>query len=417
MPNKPSSLGSSQYHKLPYTENLDDYRPGGYHPVLLGDSFKNGRYVILNKLGYGGASTVWLAHDKLEDQCIALSIIMSEGPRGTVERQLGTLRHLAQGPADHPGRRNILIPLDEFEISGPNGRHTCFVTTVMGQSISVATKRAQGIASRVLPLGMAKRAVNDLAQAVAYMSTCGVVHGDLHPGNLLLSLSDDDSHGVEEIRSICGPPRTAPVARADGQAIPGNVPRYGVEAAFEREFDPSVFSGHIKVADFGDAFFQDQPPEQTSDLGPYVLPEYTSPQLMSISIDVWLLGCAMYQIVSGHDLFGVPDDPASLVVSRFSEALGKPPDFLIEDWKRRMKDLPVLHDYPTQPLSKRVRELIEGSQLRGMKDRRQEFRDADAKKLETLLEVVLVYDPERRPSIQEVLKHPAMEYFRIESTA
>jgi serine/threonine-protein kinase SRPK3 len=182
MPNKPSSR-SSQYHKLPYTENPDDYRPGGFHPVHLGDSFKDGRYVILNKLGYGGASTVWLAHDNLEDRGVALSIIMSEGPRGTVERQLGTLGHLAEGPVDHPGRRNLLIPLDEFEISGPNGRHTCFATTVMGQSISVATKRAQGVATRVLPLGMAKRAVMDLAQAIAYMSACGVVHGGMFNGN------------------------------------------------------------------------------------------------------------------------------------------------------------------------------------------------------------------------------------------
>jgi serine/threonine-protein kinase SRPK3 len=183
---------------------------------------------------------------------------------------------------------------------------------------------------------------------------------DLHPGNVLLSLSVDDSHTLEEIKAICGAPRTYPITRVDGEPIPDNLPRYGVEAAFERDFDPSVFSGHIKVADFGDAFFQDQPPDQTSDLGPYVLPEYTSPQLMSSSIDVWMLGCAIYQIISGYDLFGVPDDPASLVTSRFTEALGQPPDFLMADWKRRMKDLPVLHEHPTQTNSSRVRELVEG---------------------------------------------------------
>lgn len=45
-------------------EGLDRYRPGGYHPVVVGDTFKDGRYMIYNKLGYGGYSTVWLAHDK-----------------------------------------------------------------------------------------------------------------------------------------------------------------------------------------------------------------------------------------------------------------------------------------------------------------------------------------------------------------
>ena len=45
-------------------ENILDYRPGGYHPVALGDAVKDGRYIIRHKLGYGGFSTVWVARDK-----------------------------------------------------------------------------------------------------------------------------------------------------------------------------------------------------------------------------------------------------------------------------------------------------------------------------------------------------------------
>ncbi len=44
-------------------EDLRLYCPGGYHPVHLGDLFKNGRYEVLNKLGFGSFSTVWLARD------------------------------------------------------------------------------------------------------------------------------------------------------------------------------------------------------------------------------------------------------------------------------------------------------------------------------------------------------------------
>ena len=44
-------------------ENFLDYRPGGYHPVALGDTMKDGRYKIHHKLGYGGFSTVWVARD------------------------------------------------------------------------------------------------------------------------------------------------------------------------------------------------------------------------------------------------------------------------------------------------------------------------------------------------------------------
>lgn len=45
-----------------FEENPERYCPGGYHPVHLGDVFDD-KYVIIQKLGYGQYSTVWLARD------------------------------------------------------------------------------------------------------------------------------------------------------------------------------------------------------------------------------------------------------------------------------------------------------------------------------------------------------------------
>lgn len=46
-------------------EPLHRYKPGGYHPVHLGDEMSDKRYRIVHKIGYGGYSTVWLAKDRL----------------------------------------------------------------------------------------------------------------------------------------------------------------------------------------------------------------------------------------------------------------------------------------------------------------------------------------------------------------
>ncbi|KAG5463005.1 MAG: hypothetical protein BJ554DRAFT_2428 [Olpidium bornovanus] len=45
-------------------EDLKDYCKGGYHPVSIGDVFKeDGRYRVVRKLGWGHFSTVWLVWD------------------------------------------------------------------------------------------------------------------------------------------------------------------------------------------------------------------------------------------------------------------------------------------------------------------------------------------------------------------
>lgn len=64
-------------------ENMSLYQPGGFHPVSLGDTFKNGRYIVRHKLGWGGFATVWLAKDTM----FALN------PPSTSPQQISVLVH------------------------------------------------------------------------------------------------------------------------------------------------------------------------------------------------------------------------------------------------------------------------------------------------------------------------------------
>ncbi|KAJ0344350.1 hypothetical protein COL26b_010886 [Colletotrichum chrysophilum] len=50
------------------------YQEGFLHPVQLGDQLSDGRYTIINKLGNGSFSTVWLAHDEVLSRKVAIKI-------------------------------------------------------------------------------------------------------------------------------------------------------------------------------------------------------------------------------------------------------------------------------------------------------------------------------------------------------
>lgn len=45
-------------------EDPEDYKEGGYHPVRVGELYKDGQYRVIRKLGWGHFSTVWLVQDQ-----------------------------------------------------------------------------------------------------------------------------------------------------------------------------------------------------------------------------------------------------------------------------------------------------------------------------------------------------------------
>lgn len=54
-------------------EGIQDYKIGGYHPVHVGEVLIN-RYVVIQKLGWGHFSTVWLCKDFKYKTYVAVKI-------------------------------------------------------------------------------------------------------------------------------------------------------------------------------------------------------------------------------------------------------------------------------------------------------------------------------------------------------
>lgn len=220
------------------------------------------------------------------------------------------------------------------------------------------------------------------------------------------------AHDYRSIADFCGSPKTTPVVRIDGQSLPESMPKYSVESAFQKEFEPSLFSGHIKISDFGDSFLVASPPHQMLARGPFILPEFASPRYRTPAIDVWMVGAAIFQIISGRDLFGIVNDPTKLVLKRFMDTLGRPPPFLLKDWNKFLnEDLSVV-EIPQRSLSTRVYEIKDGSSVLEMIARHDEFSSEDIKALTRLLGLLLRYAPAERAQISEVLQSSDMAFFR-----
>lgn len=137
---RPSRL-SSHHHKsivmrthwIEDTWYLERYGPGGYHTVVIGDVLGD-RYQIVDKLGCGGCSTVWLARDVDRSIYVALK-----------SRHIGFKTWRDGGPGKICPRPGVLLPpnlvassgqdaippvLDKFTASGPNGVRLCHSTTL-----------------------------------------------------------------------------------------------------------------------------------------------------------------------------------------------------------------------------------------------------------------------------------------------
>ncbi len=168
----PSNTWDPTYYWQEGVENIERYRVGGYHPIQLGDQFSHGRYQVIHKLGYGSFSTVWLARDHIDNRYVSLKVVTAAASKLNSEAKI--IHRLRQGNADHPGRNFVLSSLDEFSIEGPNGRHQCLVSDVVGSSITEAKEATE---HGMLPVKTARGIAAQLALGLAYIHSCDVRHG------------------------------------------------------------------------------------------------------------------------------------------------------------------------------------------------------------------------------------------------
>ncbi|KAI9052330.1 hypothetical protein LZ554_003680 [Drepanopeziza brunnea f. sp. 'monogermtubi'] len=289
--------GISKFEKV---EDVQYYTEDGFHPVSIGDNFKDGKYRIVHKLGNGAFATVWLAHDVEEERYVAIKIALADFSKKFSDVSLKIFHRIQEYIDRGKSAKFIDLPIENFWVDGPNGCHFCTVSRFLGPSITAVTQNKCYVDTK-----SCQRMGLQLAQTLAILHSAEmeIVHGDLTSANVLLELESIDSWSVEKLYEELGAPNGDRVYAYNGRVLGSEAPKFLYEAADLTRL-LGRRTGNIRVIDFGESFFVDNSPEE----GVGTPADFRSPELLlenkcGKGSDIWALALTVFELRLQSRLF------------------------------------------------------------------------------------------------------------------
>ncbi len=178
----------------------------------------NDRYEIRRSLGKGGMGEVFLAHDRTAGQQVALKIVREESRMPGDDEAL-KLEVLMARSVSHPNVCRVHDVVDS--IYGP----IMIMEHITGQTLH-AHIRKQKSAGGYTPDEF-RRIASETCAGVAAIHAQGLIHGDLKPGNVMVTATPDGSYGKTFVLDFGFAKERARLnARRPGAPPDGGTPNY-----------------------------------------------------------------------------------------------------------------------------------------------------------------------------------------------
>lgn len=237
-----------------------------------------------------------------EQRYVAIKISVSE--RGERNREFKVLHAIATSHSEHLGSRHLVQMLDHFQLTGPNGTHSCAVLELLGPSVPDLLDARFG--GERFPGKHAKIIAKQALLGLDYLHQQEIGHGgglaflkiltlssrvvDLHTRNLAFTIPSIHSLSEEEFFRKLGKPEIGLLKRNDGKPLETSMPRYLVRPT-SYPVDLLMSSQPIKIVDFGESFLNDDIPNFLHTPLPVRAPEIIFGEKLDYRVDLWSMGC------------------------------------------------------------------------------------------------------------------------------